>query len=102
MTLQASPSSSDPFLARFLGGMPKDVADSFTPDQLRAVQRAFGMRYATTHAVDMRRRVGLFGRRFYVVLLAGRERQGDAPPPRRYAGYGVAAALVSVALFLLV
>jgi hypothetical protein len=93
--------SDSPFIRRFLGGMPRDMADSFTPDQLQAVQRAFGMRYATDHTVDMRRRVGLLGRKFYVVLLVGRERQGDAPPPRRLLPYGLAAVAVSAALMLL-
>ena len=89
------------FIGRFLGGMPRDVADSFTPEQLAAVQRAFGMRYAAPHDVDLRRSVGVLGRRFYVVLLMGRERTGDARTPRSYLPYGVAAALVSVALILL-
>jgi hypothetical protein len=92
---------SNPFLDRFLGGMPRDVADSFTPEQLLAVQRAFGMRYAVTHAVDLRRSVRLLGRRFYVVLLCGRDRPGDAPPPRSLLPAGLAAAALSVAALLL-
>ncbi len=90
-----------PFIAKFLARLPQDVADSFTPEQLAAVQRAFGMRYAAPHAVDLRRSIGLLGRRFYVVLLVGRERAGESRPPRSYLPYGVAAALVSVALILL-
>ncbi len=101
MTAQATPLLDSPFIRRFLGGMPQDMADSFTPDQLQAVQRAFGMRYATEHAVDVRRRVGLLGRRFYVVLLVGRERQGDAPPPRRALPYGLAVMAASAALVML-
>ncbi len=90
-----------PFISRFLGGLPREVADSFTPEQLDAVQRAFGMRYVQSHAVDVRRGVRLLGRRFYVVLLVGRERRGDAPPPRRMLPYGLAAVAVSAALLLL-
>ncbi len=93
--------SSNPFIDRFLDGLPRDVADSFTPAQLQAVQRAYGMRYAVGHAVDLRRSVRLLGRRFYVVLLAGRDRHGDAPAPRAYLGYGVAAAVLSLGLLLL-
>jgi hypothetical protein len=100
MTPDPSHLPSNGFIGRFLGGMPRDVADSFTPDQLAAVQRAFGMRYVPEHAVDLRRSVGLLGRRFYVVLLMGRERSGDARPARSYLPYGVAAALVSAALIL--
>jgi hypothetical protein len=93
--------SDSPFIRRFLGGMPRDMADSFTPDQLQAVQRAFGMRYATEHTVDVRRRVGLLGRKFYVVLLIGGERLGDAPPPRRLLPFGLAAVAMTAALVLL-
>jgi hypothetical protein len=101
MAADLSQLPSSPFLARFLGGLPREVADSFTPDQLQAVQRAFGMRYVQSHSVDVRRGFRLLGRKFYVVLLVGRERQGDAPPPRRLVPYGVAAAVLSAALLLL-
>jgi hypothetical protein len=89
------------FTRRFLDGLPRAVADSFTPDQLDAVQRAFGMRYATEHTVDLRRAVRVFGQKFYVILLVGEERRSDAPPPRSYMPFGVAAALVSAVLLLL-
>ncbi len=99
MADHSSQLASNPFLSRFLGGLPRDVADSFTPEQLAAVQRAFGMRYAQEHAIDLRRTVRVLGRRVYVVLLVGRERaEGTARP---YLGYGVAAAMVSVGLLLL-
>jgi hypothetical protein len=99
MADHSSQLQSNPFLSRFLGGLPRDVADSFTPEQLAAVQRAFGMRYAQPHAIDLRRTVRVLGRRMYVVLLVGRERTDDTARP--YLGYGVAAALVSVGLLLL-
>jgi hypothetical protein len=92
---------SNPFLDRFLGGLPREVADSFTQAQLHAVQRAFGMRYAPRHALDLRRSIGLLGRRFYVVLLVGRERGTDAPPPRPWLPVGLAAAALSLGLLLL-
>jgi len=92
---------SSPFLARFLVGMSPDLADTFTPEQLAAVQRAFGMRYTRGHAVDLRRSLRLLRRRFYVVLLIGRERDGDAPPPRRLLPYGVAAVALSAVILLL-
>jgi hypothetical protein len=58
------------------------------------------MRHAPPHAIDLRRRVHLFGRSIYVVLLVGPDRPGEAPP-RRLLPYGVAAAVVSLALLLL-
>ena len=65
----------NPFIARFLARVPQEVAGSFTPDQLQAVQRAFGMRYVMEHAVDMRRTLRLPWGRFYFVLLAGRDQR---------------------------
>ncbi len=100
MPLDSSHLPHSRFIGRFLGGLPQDVADSFTPEQLAAVERAFGMRYAPGHAVDVRRSIGVLGRRFYLVLLLGRERTGDARRARSYLPYGVAAALVSAALIL--
>ncbi len=68
-------SPADAFIARFLARVPREVAGSFTAEQLGAVQRAFGMRYAMDHAVDVRRRLRLPWGRYYVVLLAGRDRR---------------------------
>jgi hypothetical protein len=93
--------SSDPFISHFLDGMPPEVADSFTPAQLQAVRRAFGMRYVRSHAIDLRRSLGLLGRRFYVVVLVGRERHGDARRPRALWPFGVAAATAVTAALLL-
>jgi hypothetical protein len=101
MAVDMSQLPTSRFLSRFLGSLPREVADSFTPEQLQAVERSFGMRYVQSHAVDVRRGVRLLGRKFYVVLLIGRERQGDAPPPRRLVPFGLAAAAVSLALLLL-
>ena len=101
MSLLPSNLPSNPFVSRFLAGLPRDVADSFTAEQLQAVQRAFGMRYTSAHAVDLRRSIGLFGRRFYVVLLIGRDRPRVARPAQALLGLGAAAALVSVAALLL-
>jgi hypothetical protein len=66
-------SPAESFIARFLARIPREVASSFTPAQLRAVQRAFGMRYAVDHAVDLRRTLRLPWGRYYLVLLAGRD-----------------------------
>jgi hypothetical protein len=101
MPIPASQLSHDPFIRRFLDGLPRGVAESFTSDQLHAVQRAFGMRYAVPHVVDLRRTVRLLRRTFYVVLLVGRERQGEASRPPSCLPYGVAAAALSAVLLLL-
>ena len=64
---------SERFTARFLARVPTDVATSFTPAQLAAINRAFGMRYEAGHALDIRRHVRLPWGRFYLVLLIGRD-----------------------------
>lgn len=74
---------SEAFIARFLRRVSPEVAASFTPDQLAAVQHAFGMRYAMDHAVDVRRTMSLPWGRFYLVLLGGRDRRRE---PRRWLG----------------
>ena len=68
---------AEAFKIRFLARVPAELANSFTPDQLAAVQRAFGTRYAMEHAVDVRRTVTLPWGRFYLVLLGGRDRRSE-------------------------
>ncbi len=56
-----------------------EVAASFTEAQREAIQTMFGARELAKHAVELRRSVPLpGGRRFYLVLLLGRERRGIA------------------------
>ena len=45
-----------------------------TQAQLTAIGRAFGMRYEAPHALDIRRHLRLPWGRYYLVLLAGRDR----------------------------
>lgn len=68
-------SHPDPFIADFLARQTPDVAASFTPEQLQAIKLSFGARQWRDHTLDLRRSIKLFGSRFYVVLLAGRERR---------------------------
>ena len=64
-------------MARFLARIGPELAARFTPEQLAAVELHFAMRNRPGHALDWRWRVG-FGRlRGYVVVLAGRERDGN-------------------------
>jgi hypothetical protein len=68
------PTPAQRFTARFLARVPPDVAATFTSAQLTAIRRAFGMRYEAGHALDIRRHLRLPWGRFYLVLLAGRDR----------------------------
>ena len=86
-----------PFIRSFLRRVPAEVAASFTTDQLAAVQRMFGMRYAMEHLLDLRRTVRLPWGRFYLVVLAGRDDRQDAPGWAGYAPLAAVAAAVGVA-----
>jgi len=66
--------AESPFLKRFLATVPRELAETFTAEQLAAVQHAFGMRFTVDHAVDIRRSLHLPWGKFYLVLLFGRER----------------------------
>jgi hypothetical protein len=66
---------NDPFFEQFFARIPKDVALSFSDAQLDAIKLAFGARTSLSHPVDIRFSIPLFVRRYYLVLLAGRERR---------------------------
>jgi hypothetical protein len=61
----------EPFLQR----LPSELARSFTPEQLRAIELHFAMRYKLRHAIDWRARIGFPFVKIYFVFLAGIERR---------------------------
>ena len=65
----------DAFFERLFSKLPKDVAESFNDAQLKAIAGAFATRRWRHHALDRRWLIPLFGRSYYVVLLAGAERR---------------------------
>ena len=69
--------NDDAFTSRFLARLPREIAASFSPEQLSAIHYAFGMRYAVEHGVDLRRTVTLPWGRYYFVMLAGRDRRAE-------------------------
>jgi hypothetical protein len=62
-------------LKPFLERLPLQLAQSFTPEQLAAIELHFAMRYRVRHAIDWRARIGFPFVKIYVVLLAGIERR---------------------------
>ena len=64
-------------MSRFLARIGPELAASFTPEQLAAMELHFAMRNRAGHAIDWRKRIGVGQLRGYVVVLAGRERIGD-------------------------
>ena len=68
----------DAFFERLFSKLPSDVARSFNDAQLKAIAYAFGTRRWRDHALDLRMLLSLFGRSYYIVLLAGAERRSQA------------------------
>lgn len=62
---------------RMLRRLPASILSSLTPVQLDAISDAL-IPDPPTHAIDYRVSIPFFGRRFYVTLLAGRERRSLA------------------------
>ena len=75
--IQSSVGDED-FFERLEAKLPADVARSFNGAQLAAIACAFGTRRWRDHAVDLRLLIPLFGRSYYLVLLAGAERRSRA------------------------
>ncbi len=73
--MSESTTGDEVFFGRLFSKLPSDVARSFNDAQLMAVAYAFGTRRWRDHAVDMRMLIPLFGRSYYLVLLAGAERR---------------------------
>jgi hypothetical protein len=65
----------DPFLERMFARMSPGSRFLFTPTQIDEIKKAFGARSHGSHAVDLRYSIGLFGKSYYLVFLAGRERR---------------------------
>ncbi len=69
----AAEADLDPFLQEFFGRIPDRLARSFSPEQLAAIRVAFGTRTWGAHSIDIRRTLTIFGKPFYLVMLAGAE-----------------------------
>ena len=67
--------AGDPFLEDFFQKIPREVAASFSDDQLLAIRMAFGARQRGAHIVDVRMSLPLPFKRLYMVLLLGSERR---------------------------
>jgi hypothetical protein len=65
----------DPFLQQMFARMSPGTKFTFTPAQIDEIKKAFSARSMTSHALDMRHSIRLFGKSYYVVFLAGRERR---------------------------
>jgi len=92
----------DPFLQQMFSRMTPGAKFTFTPAQLDEIKKAFSGRGFANHDFDLRRSFPLFGKSYYLILLAGRERR-SVSRDRRHAPriYKAAAALAAAAGFCL-
>ena len=65
----------DPFLEQMYARMSPGARFLFSPAQLDEIKKAFGARSRGSHSLDLRYSLGLFGKSYYLVFLAGRERR---------------------------
>lgn len=65
----------DPFLQQMFSRMSPGAKFTFTPAQIDEIKKAFAARSFTSHAFDVRHSISLFGKSYYLVILAGRERR---------------------------
>ena len=66
---------ANPAFDKFFGFIPPEIAATFTDAQLNAIERVISSTIGGGHAVDIRLSLPVPGCRFYLVLLAGRERR---------------------------
>lgn len=73
----------DPFVVGMLSRMPEDIRGAFSDDQLLALKMALSGRKWGTHAVDIRRSVGLWRWQYYFVFVAGKEKRSVTDRQRK-------------------
>jgi hypothetical protein len=98
----APPSTArDSFIDHYFKRIDPQIAASFTDDQCEAIKSMFGARGVVTHSLEIRRSLPIGRRRYYLVLLLGRERrtfgrlncEGVITRPFNLLGYAITAAL---------
>lgn len=67
----------DPNFEQLFAEIDPQVANSFTTEQLAAIQRSLGSSSWNRHSLDIRVSVPIPGLRFYLVLLGGSERRSQ-------------------------
>ncbi len=96
----------DPFLEQMFARMSPGSRFLFTPAQIDEIKKAFGARSRGSHALDFRYSIGLFGKSYYLVFLAGREKRSVPRPPldvtKLSHRFAVGAALLAGCLLLVV
>ncbi len=91
----------DPFIEHYFKRIDPNMAASFSAEQCAAIKQMFGARGVAKHAVELRRSIPIGRRRFYLVVLMGREQrtfnrlfsEGTATGSFAIIGYAITAAL---------
>ncbi|MEA5553606.1 hypothetical protein VB713_21955 [Anabaena cylindrica UHCC 0172] len=68
---------NDPFVQKILARIPAQTAATFTDTQLTELKRVFIDRVSNPSPVDIRLSIPFFKRRFYLVLLIGKEKRSQ-------------------------
>ncbi|WP_423228051.1 3-phosphoshikimate 1-carboxyvinyltransferase [Phytopseudomonas daroniae] len=89
----------DPFIKGLKERLPDDLKDSFSAEQLDALQVAFGARQWGRHRLDLRGTLKLWRWRYYFVLLAGRNKRDLS---RAQQDLSLTAKAVGVSVFIMV
>lgn len=76
---------TDAFVEFTLSRIPADVRESLNDEQFSAIRRALSAQaQSSAHAIDIRIRIPLFFRSYYIVLFTGRDRRGSVFRLERY------------------
>jgi hypothetical protein len=88
---------TDPFLQQMFARMSPGAKFSFTPAQIDEIKKAFSARSFTSHDLDLRYSFSFFGKSYYLVFLAGRERRPASSTRVATKMLGALTALIGVA-----
>ena len=89
--------AQSPAVQRLLSKMPQHVANSFTEEQLESLAQSIGTARWKTHKLDWRVTIKLWRHRYYLVLLAGRNRR---QPSRLHQTIGKTWLALMICIFL--
>ncbi|WP_299491340.1 hypothetical protein [Acaryochloris sp. IP29b_bin.137] len=104
---QAHSNKEEETLTRFLNKLPQEVAESFDAKQRQALMTALNHSSPPSRKVDVRKSFSLLGRKYYFVVLLGKDRrthkrmriaqlEAHDTGLRRYVSMGLAGSLLSV------
>lgn len=68
------PLSETIFTKKFFSHIPQEMRATFSDDQIKALEQAFGEQWRK-HPLDIRRSFGFWRFKYYFVLIGGRERR---------------------------